>query len=74
MNEFFEEILNKDNILGDIAVVSHGASIKFYLSQFCKINDKYELVYNDKILNINSPCVLKLKIKDKKIQNIIQIY
>ena len=50
----------------DIAVVSHGESIKFYLSQFCKINDKYELLYNDKILNISSPCVLKLKIKDKK--------
>lgn len=74
MNEFFQEILNKDNIFEDIAVVNHGASIKFYLSQFCKINDKYELVYNDKILNISSPCVLKLKIKDKKIQNIIQIY
>ena len=63
MNKFFYELTKKNNSYKNIAVISHGASIKFYLSQFCIIDENFNFIYNDKILKINSPCVIRIKIK-----------
>ena len=75
MNEFFYELIIKNNNNNkNIAVVSHGASIKFFLSKYGSLNDDVELVYRNNILKITSPCVLKLEIVNKKICDIKQIY
>lgn len=74
MNNFFDELIHSSNENDNIAVVSHGAAIKFYLSQFCKLNQNIKLVFNDNILSITSPCVLKLEFRDKKLINISQIF
>lgn len=73
-NKFFNELykLSEKNI--NIAVVSHGAAIKFFLSQYCSLNSKVQLEYNGKALNISSPSVFKLEIKKNNITNIDQIY
>lgn len=73
MNDFLNELIN-NNLCENVAVISHGAAIKFYLSQFCTLNDDFELIYNNKILKINSPSVLKIKIQENKISDIVQIY
>lgn len=74
MNEFFDELIKTIDDSRNIAVVSHGASIKFFLSKYCTLNDDVELVYKNNVLKITSPCVLKLEIVNKKIDNIKQIY
>lgn len=73
MNNFFNELIN-NNFCENVAVISHGAAIKFYLSQICTINNDFELIYNNKILKINSPSGLKIKIEENKISDIVQIY
>ena len=74
MNEFFNELIKTNDDSKNIAVVSHGASIKIFLSKYCSLNDDVELVYKNNVLKITSPCVLKLEIVNKKICNIKQIY
>lgn len=72
LNEFFNDILEKsDN--KKIVVVSHGAAIKYYLVNYCEIDENYELKYNNNKLIINSPCMLKLDFEDKRIVDIKQI-
>lgn len=66
MNEFIGEILEK-NKGKKVAVVSHGGAIKFYLLSYCKVNQRLNLEYEGKELNITSPCLLKLTFKDKKL-------
>ena len=58
----------------NIAFVSHGASIKFFLSQYCNLNDDIELVYNGKIVKVSSPGVIKLEVIGGKVKSIEQIY
>lgn len=74
MNNFFDESILSNKEKYTIAIVSHGATIKFYLSQFCNLNEKNDLVFQGNVLNIASPCVLKLKFNNKKLINIFQIY
>lgn len=74
MDEFFNELIKRNDDNKNIAVVSHGASIKFFLSKYCSLNDGVALVYKNNVLKITSPCVLKLEIVNKKICNIKQIY
>ena len=73
-NNFFNELykLSKKNI--NIAIVSHGAAIKFFLSQYCSLNSKLQLEYNGKVLNVSSPSVFKLELNNNKIVNLEQIY
>lgn len=60
MNRFFNQML-KEYEGKRIAVISHGGSIKFFLLNWCTVNEDVKLVYNKKtILNIKSPCLLKL--------------
>lgn len=73
MNRFFDKILKEYNGKR-IAVVSHGGSIKFFLLNWCNVNEDVKLVYNKNlILNIKSPCLLKLTFSDSKLINIEQI-
>ncbi len=73
MTKFFDRIL-KEYEGKKIAVVSHGGSIKFFLLNWCRVNKDVKLVYNNEILNITSPCLLKLTfIKDELIK-LEQIY
>ena len=59
MTESIMEILDK-NQGKKIAVVSHGGSIKFFLLNWCEVNENVKLVNEGKELNITSPCLLKL--------------
>ena len=74
MNCFFEGLL--DEYEGKrIAVISHGGSIKFFLLNWCKVDSDVKLVYDDtEILDIKSPCLLKLTFKEKELVDIQQIY
>lgn len=73
MNKFFKRIL-KEYSGKRIAVVSHGGSIKFFLLNWCTVNEDVKLVYNnEKILNIKSPCLLKLTFKENELIDLEQI-
>ena len=43
-----------------LAIVSHGAAIKFYLMNFCNLNNNRQLVFNGNVLDFPSPCIIKL--------------
>lgn len=72
MNNFFDRIL-KEYEGKRIAVISHGGSIKIFLLNWCTVNENVKLVYNNTILNIKSPCLLKLTFKKNKLINLEQI-
>ena len=73
MNEFFDEILEEYEGKR-IAVISHGGSIKFFLLNWCTVNEKVKLVYNENtILNVKSPCLLKLIFRKKELIDLEQI-
>ena len=73
MNKFFDRIL-KEYKGKRIAVVSHGGSIKFFLLNWCIVNENVKLVYNkNTILNIKSPCLLKLTFRKNELINLEQI-
>ena len=73
MNKFFDKIL-KEYEGKRIAVVSHGGSIKFFLLNWCTVNENVKLVYNkNAILNIKSPCLLKLTFRKNELINLEQI-
>lgn len=73
MNKFFDKIL-KEYEGQRIAVISHGGSIKFFLLNWCTVNANVQLVYNENIiLNIKSPCLLKLTFKENKLIDLEQI-
>ena len=72
MNRFFNKIL--DEYPGKrIAVVSHGGSIKFFLLNWCEVNHDVKLVYKNTVLNIDSPCLLKLTFEKHKLTNLEQL-
>lgn len=71
MTSCINSILDSEN--EKIAIVSHGAAIKYYLLKECKSDDECNLIYKGKILNITSPCLLKITFEDKKIIEINQI-
>ena len=73
MNKFFDKIL-KEYEGKRIAVISHGGSIKFFLLNWCTVNENVKLVYNkNTILNIKSPCLLKLTFRKNELINLEQI-
>ena len=72
MNEFINEILEK--YYGKkIVVVSHGGSIKFYLLNYCTVNQNLNLEYKGKELSIESPCLLKLTFRKNELINLEQV-
>lgn len=73
MNRFFDKILREYNGKR-VAVISHGGSIKFFLLNWCEVNENVRLVYKDeKIFNIKSPCLLKLIFSANKLINLEQL-
>ena len=72
MNVFFSRIL-KEYEGKRIAVVSHGGSIKFFLLNWCEVNENVKLVYEGKELNITSPCLLKLTFNGKELVRLEQL-
>lgn len=57
-----------------IAIVSHGAAIKFLLMNWCSLNENFELFYKNKVLKIDSPSVIKLEFNKNSLLNLSQIY
>ena len=54
-----------------IARVSHGAALIFLLMNWCKLNEEIKLVYKDEIvLDMKSPCVVKLEFKGNNLENL----
>ena len=72
MTKFFDKILQEYN-WKKIAVVSHGGSIKFFLLNWCEVNEEVKLVYKNTVLDITSPCLLKLTFRKNELVNIEQI-
>ena len=72
MTKFFDKILQEYNGK-KIAVVSHGGSIKFFLLNWCEVNDDVKLVYKNTVLDITSPCLLKLTFRKNELVDIEQI-
>ena len=72
MTKFFDKIL-KEYKGKKIVVVSHGGSIKFFLLNWCKVNEDVKLVYNNTVLDIISPCLLKMTFRENELLNLEQI-
>lgn len=72
MTKFFDKILNEYEGK-KITVVSHGGSIKFFLLNWCEVNKDIKLVYKDTILEITSPCLLKMTFRKNELVNLEQI-
>ena len=72
MTNFFDKIL-KQYAGKNIVVVSHGGSIKFFLLNWCEVNEDVRLVYKNKVLDITSPCLLKMTFRDNELINIEQL-
>ena len=72
MTKFFNRIL-KEYEGKNIAVVSHGGSIKFFLLNWCKVNEEVKLVYNNTVLDITSSCLLKMTFRKNELVNLEQI-
>lgn len=72
MNIVLNKMLNEYSSK-KIAIVSHGGAIKFYLLNWCSINEDVKLVYKDKILDITSPCLLKLTFIENKLIDLEQL-
>ena len=72
MTECINEIIK--NYEGKrIAIVSHGGSIKFYLLNYCSVNERLNLEYKGRELNITSPCLLKLTFINNRLIELKQI-
>lgn len=72
MTECINEIIKKYEGKR-IAIVSHGGSIKFFLLNYCSVNNNLILEYKRKELEITSPCLLKLTYRDNKLVNLEKI-
>lgn len=72
MSEFFDRILKKYEGK-KIVVISHGGSIKFFLLNWCELNEDVKLLYNSTILDITSPCLLKLTFRKNELIYLEQI-
>ena len=73
MSNSLDKIL-KENEGKKIVIVSHGAAIKFLLMNWCKLNEDIKLVYKDKVLDISSPCLLKLTFRKSELLDLEQKY
>ena len=60
----------KDYLGKKIVIVSHGAAIKFLLMNWCTLNEVRKLVYNNCIIDLNSPSIIKLEFNKDKLENL----
>lgn len=56
-----------------VAIVTHGAAMKFYLMNFCSLNNERKLVYRNQILDFSSPSIIKLVFDREKLVNLKNI-
>lgn len=71
-----ENVINRiisENLEKRIAIVSHGAAIKFFLIKYCNLNADHKLEYNGRTIETNSPGAIKIILEDKKVIEIKQI-
>ncbi len=69
---FLQKIL-KENDGKRIVLVSHGALISFLLTNWCDLNEKMNLVFNNKIIEIKEPSITKLVFDNQKLIDIKSI-
>lgn len=69
----FNKILS-NNFGKKIAIVSHGAVLKFLLIKWCTLNKDKDLEYKGKVVKLNSPSVVRLIFNDNLIKDISQIF
>ena len=72
VTHFLQKILNENNGKR-IVLVSHGALISFLLTNWCDLNEKMDLVFNNKIIEIKEPSITKLIFDNQKLINIKSI-
>ena len=72
MEEAFNRVF-KESEGKKIAIVSHGAAIKFLLMKWCSLNKENQIEYNKEIISLNSPGVIRLVFKDKQLIELKQI-
>lgn len=72
MEKALNFILSK-NLGKNIAIVSHGASIKFLLMKWCNLNKNNQIEFNGKIITLNSPGIIELVYDNKKLVQLTQI-
>lgn len=68
MDNSIKRIVN-ENLGKKVAIISHGASIKFFLMNWCKLSGAY-LYYKENCIRVNSPGVIKILIEDGSVVNI----
>ncbi len=73
MNIALDNIFIK-NIGKRIAIVSHGAALSFLLMKWCKLDDNNKLRFKDEMVELTSPCVIKLKFRDRELIELKKIF
>ncbi len=56
-----------------VAIISHGAAMRFYLMNFCNLNDNIQLLFNNKVLDFSHLSIIKLTFNKNKIIDIRNI-
>ena len=59
----------QENVGKKVAIVSHGAAIKFFLMNWCKLSGAY-LYYKGNCIRVNSPGIIKIMIEDEEVTSI----
>lgn len=72
MEKAFYKVFN-ENMGKKIAIVSHGASIKFLLMKWCRLNNNNNIEFNKKEIILNSPGITKLVFEEKQLIELKQI-
>jgi uncharacterized phosphatase len=72
MEKAFNKVFG-ENVGKKIAIVSHGAAIKFLLMKWCILNSNNTLEFNKKEITLNSPGIVKLVFEGEKLINLEQI-
>ena len=71
----FNEIVNNTSSK-KIAIVSHGAAIKFFLMNYCSLDKEHNLIFKGRIVcpkKLDYPSIVKIVINNKKIEDIFLI-
>lgn len=72
VTDFLQKIL-KEYEGKRIALVSHGALIRFLLTNWCEVNQDIKLVFHNKIIEIKEPSITKLTFDNQKLLDIESI-
>lgn len=75
MRKITMDIIERSQV-SNIAIVSHGAAIKFLLMNWCKLDENLNILYNNKIIvnkNIGYADIFKLQFENSNLINIEKI-